>query len=103
MNLIRVFGSNFLPFKDLNIELQDEGVYNIVGVNGAGKSSIREIVTWVLFGKSRGEGAGDDLIHNGESDMFAGVEFLASSGKKYRVIRQRERGKTTKLDIEELS
>jgi len=103
MNLTRVFGTNFLPFKDIDLDLSQDGVYNIVGVNGGGKSSIREIITWVLFGKSRAEGAGDDLIHNGEESMFGGVEFISPNKKKYRVVRQRERNKSTKLTIEELA
>ncbi len=45
----------------------------ISGLNGAGKSSLLDAITWCIWGTSRaGEGA-DSLIHSGTDQMF--VEF----------------------------
>jgi len=102
MNLLRVAGHHFLPFKDFDLDLSKDGVYNIVGKNGSGKSSIREAITWCLWGKSRADGAGDDLIHNDEEDMWVLVEFSTANNKRYRVTRSRDRGTSTSILIEEM-
>lgn len=102
MNITRVTCHNFLPFKDMDLDLSKDGVYNIVGRNGAGKSSIREAITWCLFGKARADGAGDDLIHNDEKDMSVTVEFSTADNKLYRATRRRERNSSTNLIVEEL-
>ncbi len=100
MNVKRVVLHNFLPFEDANLDLTKDGVYNLVGKNGAGKSSVREAISWCLFGKSRTDGAGDDLIHNNEKEMYVVVEF-EHDGKEYTVTRQKERGQSTRLTVEE--
>lgn len=102
MNIKRVLCHNFIPFIDADIFFEKDGVYNIVGKNGTGKSSIREAITWCLFGKSRADGAGDDLIHNNENEMYVVVEFTTAENKSYRVTRKRERNSSTNLSIEEL-
>ena len=40
---------NFRKFKDATIEFPD-GVTGVVGLNGAGKSTIFEAIAWVLYG-----------------------------------------------------
>lgn len=102
MNVKRVLCHNFLPFLDVDIDLSSDGVYNIIGKTGAGKSSIREAITWCLFGKSRADGAGDDLIHSGENEMYVIVEFSTIDNKTYRVTRKRELNTSTNLNIEEI-
>lgn len=65
----------------------------ITGVNGAGKSSIMEAITWAVWDKSRA-GSSDELIRQGTQSMW--VEFIFEmEGSVYRVLRKRDRRKKT--------
>jgi exonuclease SbcC len=44
--------TNLFSWENLNVEFDDKEVYAIVGDNGSGKSSIFEIIKWVLFKKT---------------------------------------------------
>ncbi len=101
MNIKQIVLHNFLSHKDTTLDLSVDGVYNIVGPTGAGKSSIRDAITWCLFGKSRVEGAGDELIRNGESEMFVSL-YVEINGKVFFILRQREKDTATKLSVEEV-
>src|SRR3972149_1094843 len=72
----------------------------ISGLNGAGKSSLLDSITWCLWGTSRAGDSSDDLIHLGASDMS--VEFsFELEGHIYTVKRQRIKrgGGSTSLEL----
>ncbi len=79
---------NFLAYKDPD-SLNLEGVHIacISGENGAGKSSLLDAITWVLWGKARSSSP-DDLIHQGEREMRVTFAFELA-GQRYQVMRQR--------------
>ena len=66
----------------------------LTGPNGAGKSSLLDAITWALWGKARAR-SDDDLIHQGQSDMFVQLDFLQGD-TLYRVVRRRQKGKTAR-------
>lgn len=102
MNIKKIILHNFMSHKDTTLDLSNDGIYSLVGENGAGKSVIRDAITWCLFGKSRAEGAGDDLIwdRGNEKEMYVVVE-LEHNGKNLQITRKRSRGKSTILQVEE--
>ena len=60
----------------------------ISGLNGAGKSSLLDSITWCLWGTSRAGDSSDDLIHLGSQEMS--VEFsFELDGHLYTVKRKR--------------
>jgi exonuclease SbcC len=61
----------------------------LTGSNGAGKSSLLDAITWVLWGKARAK-RDEDLIHLGQNDMSVQLDF-EQEGTIYRVWRQRTR------------
>src|SRR3989338_6232767 len=62
----------------------------ISGLNGAGKSSLLDAVTWCVWGTSRAGDSSDALIHSGASDMQ--VEFSFELDKsKFSVKRRRSK------------
>jgi DNA repair protein SbcC/Rad50 len=61
------------------------------GENGAGKSALLDAITWAIWGKARMND--DDLIAQGASEMLVDLRFQLD-GQRYRVIRQRKRGKS---------
>ncbi|MHB0977080.1 MAG: AAA family ATPase [Candidatus Aquicultorales bacterium] len=67
---------------------------SLCGLNGHGKSTLLDAITWALWGQARGvdgKGSGtDDLIKAGET--FMAVEFVFElEGNRYRVARAREK------------
>ena len=95
--------TNFLSYRD-TAELDLRGVHLacISGLNGAGKSSILDGITWALFGKSRT--ASDDNVINriaAGNGKAAEVSFVFDlEGAVYRVIRRKALGKTLQLELQ---
>ena len=83
---------NFLAYRQPD-PLIFEGMHLacLSGPNGAGKSSLLDAITWVLWGKARVR-SDDDLIHQGQSEMFVQLDF-AQGDSLYRVVRRRQKAK----------
>jgi DNA repair exonuclease SbcCD ATPase subunit len=105
MILKEVIIHHFGPFKDTTLKLTEDGIYNIVGKNGSGKSTIRKAISWCIFGKCDGcKGAGDNMIKDTptlENEMYVTTKF-EHKGKDLAVTRTRIRNKSTTLIVEEI-
>ena len=80
---------NFRKFKDSYIEFPD-GVTGIVGLNGAGKSTIFEAVAWTLYGPAAARTSADQIKREGteHSDPCRiELEFIFGDDN-YRIIRE---------------
>ena len=90
--------SGFLSYRDpVELDLSTFDLACISGSNGAGKSSLLDAITWVLFGQARKR---DDSLVNLQSKT-AEVEFVFEyEGGIYRVIRSLTRGKNTVLEFQ---
>lgn len=100
---IRLELQNFLSYRE-RCTLEFDGIHLacISGLNGAGKSSLLDAMTWALFGKSRSR-SDDDLVNrlaarHGEMAEVR-LEFDLE-GSVYRVIRQKEQGRTSVLEFQ---
>lgn len=80
---------NFRKFKDSLIEFPD-GVTGVVGLNGAGKSTIFEAIAWVLYGSVAARTSADQIKReNAEHSDPCRVELGFIFGDdKYRVVRE---------------
>lgn len=80
---------NFRKFKDSLIEFPD-GVTGVVGLNGAGKSTIFEAIAWVLYGPVAARTSADQIKReNAEHSDPCRVELGFIFGDdKYRVVRE---------------
>ena len=88
---------NFLSYQDTTLDFRGLHTACICGANGAGKSSLLEAITWVLWGKSRADSE-DDVLHNGSD--YVRVDFLFENNQEtYKIIRSRHRGKSSALDF----
>ncbi|WP_420644710.1 AAA family ATPase [Candidatus Leptofilum sp.] len=95
--------SNFLSYRQTAV-LPFDGIHLacISGANGAGKSTILDSITWVLFGQSRSR-SDDDLVNrlSAIDDEAAEVSLAFElEGTLYKVTRSKRKGKTTQLDLQ---
>ena len=60
----------------------------ISGLNGAGKSSLLDAITWSVWGISRAGESSDSLIHSGKDEMFVDFSFELD-GNVYIIKRRR--------------
>jgi exonuclease SbcC len=68
----------------------------IAGQNGAGKSSLLDAITWVLFGQARRK---DDALINTHSNAAEVCLIFAYEGNIYQVRRAKPRDKTAVLEF----
>jgi len=92
--------TNFMCYRQAELDFAGIHVACLAGENGAGKSALLDAITWALWGKSRAR-RDDELIHQGQDEMK--VEFTFTLGEQtYRVLRRRKSGKrgSTLLDFQ---
>ena len=95
--------TNFLSYRE-TAELDFTGLHLacIAGMNGAGKSSILEAMTWALFGESRSK-SDDDVVNRvataegGEARVVFEFELEEVD---YRVIRRKKAGRTMVVELQ---
>jgi DNA repair exonuclease SbcCD ATPase subunit len=94
-SLVKFYGKNFRSFKELEIDWQDkDGMYQISGVNTAGKSSVLALISYILYGKSAEtdfrKKFGDARFINNvlDVDFCEGGAVLECSGEYYGVKRR---------------
>lgn len=92
--------TNFMPYRQAELDFSGIHVACLSGENGAGKSSLLEAITWALWGKTARSRRDDDLIRQGADEMEVDFTFrLGEYGRGvprpslYRVIRRRRGGK----------
>ncbi|MDJ0579157.1 exonuclease subunit SbcC [Crocosphaera sp.] len=89
---------NFLSYRDIILDFRGLHTACICGANGAGKSSLLEAITWVIWGKSR-TATDEDIIHTTAAYVRVDFEFICYE-QSYRIIRSRQRGKSNTLDFQ---
>ncbi len=90
--------SGFLSYRDPSeVDFSGFDLACISGQNGAGKSSLLDAMTWVLFGQARKR---DESIINLQSRVAEVIFTFAYESNVYRVIRSLGRGKTTTLEFQ---
>src|SRR3989344_1381240 len=94
--------SNFTSYGDKTPELDFSSFHlaAISGLNGAGKSSLLDAITWCIWGSSRAGDSSDTLVRLGQNEMF--VEFtFALDDHEFTVKRRRikKSGGNTALEL----
>lgn len=94
-SVARFYGKNFRSFKELEIDWSDkDGMYQISGVNTAGKSTIIQLLSYILYGKSAEtdfrKKFGDSRFVNNilPVDFCEGGLVLECSGEFYGIKRR---------------
>src|SRR5512136_2464170 len=79
---------NFRKFKDTTIEFPD-GITGVIGLNGAGKSTIFEAIAWVLYGSVAARTSAEQIKRKGAlptDPCRVELEFVFDD-KNYRIVR----------------
>ncbi len=94
---LRLSLSGFLSYRDpVEIDFTSFDLACISGANGAGKSSLLDAITWVLFGQARKRD--DSLVNLQAAVAEVSLEFSYEKNT-FRVQRARPRGKTGALEF----
>jgi exonuclease SbcC len=100
---LRLELTNFLSYRDTAVlDFENIHLACISGLNGAGKSSVLDAITWALFGRSRSK-SDDDLVNRlaALGGNGADIKFTFSLEEiVYRVIRRKTPGKTSLLELQ---
>jgi len=80
---------NFRKFKNTTVEFPD-GVTGVVGLNGAGKSTIFEAIAWVLYGSVAARTSADEIKRIGtvSSDPCRVELDFVFEEDSYRIVRE---------------
>lgn len=89
---------NFLSYRHATLNFKGLHTACICGANGAGKSSLLEAITWVVWGKSRAA-TEDDVINGGGQSVRVDFDFSCNN-QIYRIIRSRTRGRSSSLEFQ---
>lgn len=100
---LRLELTNFLSYRQ-TAALDFEGLHLacIAGLNGAGKSSILDGLTWALFGQSRSKND-DDVVNRlaARNNEEARVLFdFSLDGQIYRILRRKRHSKTMQVELQ---
>lgn len=90
MRPVKLELSGFTCFKEpQSISFDELELFAIQGQTGAGKSSILDAITYVLYGQTArlGKQNLEALISQGASGMYVTLEFEVSVGERYRASR----------------
>lgn len=95
---IKLTITGFLSYHDtVELDFTSFDLACISGQNGAGKSSLLDAITWVLFGQARKRD--ESLINLQSTAAEVALEF-AYEGNTYRVQRTLPKGKTSLLEFQ---
>jgi len=80
---------NYRKFKQIIVEFPD-GVTGVIGLNGAGKSTIFEAISWVLYGPVAARTSADQIKREGtEASEPCRVELeFVFEDDQYRIVRE---------------
>lgn len=89
MRITKCEVSNFASYENLEIDFTNQGLTLISGPTGSGKSTLCDIIPWVLFGKTSKGGAVDDILSwpgdrvtTGCIELHTGLKITRTRSKK---------------------
>jgi DNA repair exonuclease SbcCD ATPase subunit len=97
MNLISIILHHFLSYNHVEILFNQDGIYNILGKTGSGKSSIGDGISWCLWGEGRYKDE-NSYIMDYQDEMYVTTKF-EQNGQICEVTRKKIRDETAKLEI----
>lgn len=101
MKIIAASVRNFASYEQLEIDFTGKSLTLVSGPTGSGKSTLCDIVPWVLFGCTAKDGSVDEIVRWGSAEPTEGEIKVEVNGEIYRIYRAR--GKSNDLYIDRQS
>lgn len=89
MQLTSVYVKNFGSYEELHFRFQNRGLTLIQGPTGSGKSTLMDIVPWILFGRTAKDGAADEVLNWTADGQTYGSLTLSLNGRDVNICRAR--------------
>ncbi len=99
MIIKRGYVANFGSYEMFEFNFSIPGLHLISGPTGAGKSTICDLIPWVLFGRTAKNGAANDVLAWNAKGDTEGTVFLDVRGRTIEIYRRR--GKNGDLYLSE--
>lgn len=90
MKLLSVEVQNFASYKHLEFKFDGQGLALVAGPTGSGKSTLCDVVPWILFGKTAKGGAADEVLSWPGEQQTIGTLKLELNGKLLQIGRSRK-------------
>lgn len=94
MRVISATVSNFASYEHLDFNFTDRGLTLVAGPTGSGKSTLCDVIPWVLYGRTAKDGAVDEVRAWDSDEDTVGTVILRTN---VEVTVVRTRGKTNDL------
>ena len=105
-NIIKFGGTNFMSYHKLDIDWRDmDGLFQITGINTAGKTTIMKLISYILFGKTletetRMKYGDQRFVNNRNGSSFCeGYLVLEANGEYYGIKKKTEINKNKSGEI----
>ena len=101
-DVIKFKATNFMSYKDIDIDWRSmDGLYQITGLNTAGKTTIMKLISYLLYGKTletekRVKYGDSRYVNNNVSDDFCEGEIVIKANEEYFGIKKKTIVKRTK-------
>ena len=95
MRFLKFKASNLFSLREVELNLEHQGLLLIHGKNGSGKSSLcNKSILWTLFGQTPGGLKADDVInlYGDTKKAYGQIEFIGNDSIHYQVTRSRSPG-----------
>lgn len=93
VRIIRVQASNFASYKEIDFDLSGQGLILIHGATGSGKSTLCDLVPWILFGTTAKNGSVDEVLSWPGDVVTEGRAVLDLGDTSLWITRTRGKGK----------
>lgn len=104
VQITEVVAEGFKGFKEKTVLTFEEGKNTFIGDNGRGKSSIGELVAWVVTGKNiLGKQKDLNVINKDSKFAIGSVSFIDEYGKSHTLERKLNSTTTIKFDKKRIS
>lgn len=98
MKILSIKVQNFASYEDLRLSFDNQGLTLIHGPTGSGKSTLCDIIPWVLFGRTAKGGMADEVLAWGTvNPTFGRIELITD--KNETIFIERTRGKAKDNDL----
>lgn len=89
MKILSATVENFGSYKRLEFNFTDQGLTLISGPTGSGKSTLCDVIPWILFGVTAKNGSVDEVRNWGSSEQTRGTIHLEVNSTIYDIVRTR--------------